>query len=232
MGEARRRKESVLTGPCPCGSVKPARGCCFNGRGWHKPATVLGLRALPPASRIKKCYMKELGSCVGPISGEHLISESVLRVLMADGDFSVSGLPWLEQGVEKILPPEAFRTNCLCVKHNSALSPLDHAAKYFFGSLKASLEFNASTRHAIVSGHDIERWLLKTAKAMAVSKNFARARERLSGARARRGSLGHARRPGPLGGWHRTLLHNERRRLDGEQPATPVPARDKRPRRT
>ena len=129
--------------------------------------------------------MKELSSCVGPISGEHLISESVIRVLMADGDFSVSGLPWLGQGVEKILPPEAFRTKCLCAKHNSALSPLDDAAKFFLNSLKSSLELNPSTRHAIVSGHDIERWLLKTAKAMAVSKNFAKGRERLSGAFAR-----------------------------------------------
>ena len=49
---------------------------------------------------------------------EHLISESVIRVLMADGEFSVSGLPWLDQGVEKLLPVEAFRTNCLCAKHN------------------------------------------------------------------------------------------------------------------
>jgi hypothetical protein len=182
MGEARRKRVSVIDAPCPCGSGKPARRCCFNGRHWHKPATVLGLRALPPAFRAEKCYMKELGSCVGPISGEHLISESVIRVLMAGGEFSVSGLPWLDQGVEKILPVEAFRTNCLCAKHNSALSPLDHAAKFFFASLKSCLELNPSTRHAIVSGHDIERWLLKTAKAMAVSKNFARGGERLSGA--------------------------------------------------
>jgi hypothetical protein len=185
MGEARRKTESVLNGACPCGSAKPARRCCFNGGNWHKPATVLGLRALPPASRVEKCYMKELGSCVGPISGEHLISESVIRVLMADGDFSISGVPWLERGVEKILPPEALTTNCLCAKHNSALSPLDDAAKYFFASLKSSLELNPSTRHAIASGHDIERWLLKTAKAVAVSKNFAKGGERLSGAFAR-----------------------------------------------
>ena len=46
--------------------------------------------------------MKELGSCVGPISGEHIISESVIRILMADGDFSISGLPWLEAGEERI----------------------------------------------------------------------------------------------------------------------------------
>jgi hypothetical protein len=182
MGEARRKIKSVVRGACPCGSGKPAHRCCFNGRDWHKPATVLGLRALPPASRVEKCYMKELASCVGPISGEHLISESVIRVLMANGDFSVSGLPWLDKGVEKILPPEAFRMNCLCAKHNSALSPLDDAARFFFDSLKSSLELNPKTRHAIVSGHDIERWLLKTAKSMAVSKNFARGGERLSGA--------------------------------------------------
>jgi hypothetical protein len=50
---------------------------------------------------------------------------------------------------------------------------------------KSSLELNPSTRHAIASGHDIERWLLKTAKAVAVSKNFAKGGERLSGAFAR-----------------------------------------------
>jgi hypothetical protein len=158
MGEAKRKRASVVDGPCPRGPGKPARRCCFDGRHWHKPATVLGLRALPPASRAEKCYMKEFGSCLGPISGEHLISESVIGVLMADGEFSVSGLPWLDQGVDKILPVEAFRTNCLCVKHNSALSPLADAAK-LFASLKSCLELDPSTRHAIVSGHDIERWL-------------------------------------------------------------------------
>src|SRR5438067_1344997 len=137
MGEAKRRKEAVLNGPCPCGSAKLARLCCFNGDGWHKPPAVLGLNALPPASRIEKCYMKELGSCAGPISGEHIISESVIRVLMADGDFSISGLPWLEAGEERILAPQSLTANCLCEKHNSALSPLDAAAKYFFASLKS-----------------------------------------------------------------------------------------------
>jgi hypothetical protein len=181
VGEAKRRKEAVLNGPCPCGSSKSARVCCFNGRDWHKSPAVLGLKALPSASRVDKCYMKELGSCVSPISGEHIISESVIRVLMADGDFSISGLPWLEAGEERILAPRNLEANCLCVKHNSALHHLDTAAQYFFASLKLYLEMDKGLRHAIVSGHDIERWLLKTAKAVAVSKNFARGRERLSG---------------------------------------------------
>ena len=185
MGEAKRKKEAVLNGPCPCGSAKSARLCCFNGNDWHKPPAVLGLKALPPASRIEKCYMKELGSCVGPISGEHIISELVIRVLTADGDFSISGLPWLEAGEEKILASQNLRANCLCVKHNSALHRLDDAAQYFFASLKSYLELDTGLRHAIISGHDLERWLLKTAKVAAVSRNFARGRERLSGVFAR-----------------------------------------------
>ncbi len=179
MGEVKRRKTAVLNGPCPCGSGKPARHCCFNGQDWHKAPSILGLNALPAGERVDKCYMKELGSCVSRISGEHIISDAVCRVLMGDGDFSISGLPWLEAGEEKIIaPPQA---KCLCTKHNSALHPLDDAAHYFFKSLKAYLERDQGSRHAIVSGHDIERWLLKTAKAAAVSKNLARGREPLSG---------------------------------------------------
>ena len=115
----------------------------------------------------------------------HKFQKSVIRVLMADGNFSISGLPWLNAGEEMVLAPHKFKTNCLCVKHNSALHPLDDAAKYFFNSLKSFLELDIRSGHAIVSGHDIERWLLKTAKAVAVSKNFARGRERLTGAFSR-----------------------------------------------
>lgn len=127
--------------------------------------------------------MKELGSCVPPISREHIISNSVCKVLMGDGAVSISGVPWLEAGETKvILPPEA---KCLCAKHNSALSPLDASAHYFFASLKSYLEEDVGSRHAIISGHDLERWILKTAKAAAVSRNLARGRERLSGAFSR-----------------------------------------------
>jgi hypothetical protein len=74
---------------------------------WH--GGVLGLKSLPPASQVAKCYMKELGSCVSPISGEHIVSEAVIRVLMADGDFSISGLPWLAPGEEKVLAPQNLK---------------------------------------------------------------------------------------------------------------------------
>jgi hypothetical protein len=60
--------------------------------------------------------MKELGSCVGPISGEHIISEAVIRVLMADGDsrfLAFLGLKPAKQGFSrrKISKRTAFASN-------------------------------------------------------------------------------------------------------------------------
>lgn len=125
--------------------------------------------------------MAELASCEGSISGEHLISHSIMRLLQGDGDFTISGLPWLAPGETKVIAPKSLTANCLCRKHNSALSPLDAAALHFFTALKSGLEQDAGSNDYIVSGHDIERWLLKTLKVLATSKNLARAGERLPG---------------------------------------------------
>jgi hypothetical protein len=78
----------------------------------------------------------------------------------------------------KIMSPSQIGEElCLNSQDFESLCALD------LGALenKSYLELGAGSRHTIVSGHDIERWLLKTAKAAAVSKNFARGRERLSG---------------------------------------------------
>ena len=100
--------------------------------------------------------MKELNSCVPPISGEHLISQSVIEILRGNADFSVEGLPWQEPGKAQIFVPQSLRTNCLCTKHNSALHPLDDAAKHLFGSLKSFLDSEGGFRHAIVSGKNTD----------------------------------------------------------------------------
>ena len=182
MGEAKRKRAAIGIEPCLCGSSKQARDCCYNGRKWHKPAASLGLTAMPKKSVVKKCYMKDLRSCGGGLSGEHLISKSVILVLKEDGDFSVSGLPWLPAGEAKVLGLNNFTANCLCADHNSALSPLDDSARIFFDSLKNCLGRSVFSKRYLISGHDIERWLLKTVKAFAVSGNLARGQQRLSGA--------------------------------------------------
>jgi len=143
-------------------------------------------------SAVDKCYIKELGSCHGSISGEHLFSHSIMLLLKGDGDFSISGVPWLAKGETNIISPTTLTSNCLCQKHNSALSPLDDAALYFFTAIKSRLDREAQLARYIVSGHDIERWSVKTAKALATSKNLARGRERLGSFRHRCQSAGHA----------------------------------------
>lgn len=177
--EARARLKRISEGPCACGSSRAAGECCYRGGAWHKPPAILGLRALPPEGSVAKCYMRELGSCQGGISGEHLISKSIILLLKDAGDFTVSGLPWIAPGVEKSISAASLTANCLCDKHNSALSPLDAAALKLFTSIKSGLEKVGEPAHLVVSGHDIERWLLKTAKAMAASRNLSSGGERL-----------------------------------------------------
>jgi hypothetical protein len=99
---------------------------------------------------------------------------------MATSQFS--GVPWLEVGQEKKVGPNALTANCLCKGHNSALSPLDAAAALFVSALRESMEAATAPNPYLFSGHDIERWLLKTLKAMAVSGNLARGRKKLAGA--------------------------------------------------
>jgi hypothetical protein len=182
MGEAKRKAERLKLSACRCQSDRPAGQCCFNGRRWRKLAASLGLRRLPPGDSLPRCYMQELASCEPPISGEHLFSKAVMEVLKGDGDLSVTGMPWQDTDEEKIIGLNSLRANCLCRRHNSALSPLDDAAARFIAALRKSMEGDTTPEVLLFSGHDIERWLLKTLKALAVSGNLASGREKLPGA--------------------------------------------------
>lgn len=181
MGQAKIKRQQLMGSPCRCRSGRPAAQCCFDGVRWRKPAARLNIRTLPTGTPVDRCYMRDLESCQGSISGEHLISKSVIEVLRGDGDFTISGVPWLEVGKEKRIAPNNLTANCLCKRHNSALSPLDAAAALFFSALRECMEAATAPNPYLFSGHDIERWLLKTLKAMAASGNLARGREKLPG---------------------------------------------------
>jgi hypothetical protein len=181
MGEARQRLLALRQQPCRCRSGRMAGACCLKDTLWFKPPAVVTLRTPCTGESVEKCYMRELRACDGKISGEHLISESVIKLLAGDGQFTIGGTPWLPEGAIKAVGPDSLTANCLCERHNSALSPLDDAARYVFTALKASLEKASDASNYVTSGHDLERWLLKTLKALAVSKNLARGRARLAG---------------------------------------------------
>jgi hypothetical protein len=121
MGQAKRRKRE----PCICGSGLPAGQCCWTPRGYHKKPAVLDLHRTGVAGSHDRCYMSATGGCDTTVSGEHLISQGVLK-LLAQKEVEVSGMPWLK-GQKKKLGFGTLTANCLCTSHNSLLSPIDVA---------------------------------------------------------------------------------------------------------
>jgi hypothetical protein len=177
VGEAKQKR---LSG-CRCGSTRPAATCCLTGNGWHKKPAVINLHRTGESERHVACYMRDTNACCSKKSREHLISEAVLQVL-AEKQVEVSGLPWLK-GEKKVLTFSALTSNCLCRTHNSALSNLDAAGAKFFAAFQAcGTADQGPDQHYLLSGHDLERWLLKTAAGLAASKNFAIDGARLEGA--------------------------------------------------
>jgi hypothetical protein len=168
MGDAKRKRKA----PCRCGSGKPAGICCLGENGWHKRPEVISLRATGETGAHAGCYLRDTGACCPKISSEHLLSEGVLKVL-AESQVEISGTPW-QKGQKKVLGFAALTSNILCRAHNSALSPLDTAGARFFSAIQScGTTVEGLSLNFLVSGHDIERWLLRTVAALAVSKNFA-----------------------------------------------------------
>jgi hypothetical protein len=165
------RQNGRRKAPCRCGSGKPAGTCCLGEEGWHKRPEVISLRTTGETGAHSGCYLRDTRACCSKISGEHLLSEAVLKVL-AENRVEISGLPW-QEGEKKVFGFGALTSNILCRAHNSALSPLDTAGSRFFSAIQScGTTVDGSSLNFLVSGHDIERWLLRTVAALAVSKNF------------------------------------------------------------
>lgn len=173
MGEAKRRHLAKLNAPCVCGSDKSASGCCWTEKGWRRAASKIDLINTGFEGRQERCYLRNLGTCCDTMSGEHSISSTVLEDIGKD-EVLVTGMPWLAAGETRQIPIKRLVANCLCVAHNRALSPLDAAAGRFYRGLRGCLDdASGMTKHHLVSGFDIERWLLKIVAGLAASKSLA-----------------------------------------------------------
>jgi hypothetical protein len=116
--------------------------------------------------------MRVTNACDTKLSAEHLISEGVLKVL-AEKQVEVSGTPWLK-GQKKVLGFAALTANCLCTRHNSLLSPIDTVGAKFFEAIQTCGTTVARPGlRFLLSGHDVERWMLRSLAIFGVSKNFA-----------------------------------------------------------
>jgi hypothetical protein len=168
MGQSKVKKAA----PCRCGSGQPAATCCWTPNGWRKAPKPISLTGTGEHGAHEKCYLRGTNACSTKITGEHPVSEAVLKVL-ADRELEVSGLPWLK-GDKKILRFSALTANCLCSAHSNALSPIDAIGGQFFSALQqCATSGTGLSRHFLFSGHDIERWLMKVIAGFAASKGFA-----------------------------------------------------------
>jgi hypothetical protein len=112
--------------------------------------------------------MKWTNDCTSTISGEHIISETVLSILNPKS-LLIGGVAWIPEGETRDLPLNALmKANVLCQRHNSAWSPLDQMAGKFFRALREiydDLDRRSLSRKPIwhlFSGEELELWLLKT----------------------------------------------------------------------
>jgi len=180
MGEARAKRLAAARNPCRCGSGRPGGDCCFAGGRWHKSPARIELGGPGRTHSLPGCYLAAENSCCETLSREHLVSEVVLKALQKEA-LVVSGLPWLPKGERRSIGLASLVAKCLCKSHNSDLSPLDDEAGRLFRSIDTTdLERPGGEARYIFSGHDVERWFLKTLLAMAHSSNFAANGERLN----------------------------------------------------
>jgi hypothetical protein len=165
--------------PCPCESGKRLRYCCLlpNGALRKEPP-----RLQPPAPRTGRsqlgCYLARTMDCSPDLSAEHYLSRSVLGAIGSPA-VAIDGVPWLAPGERKIVGSENLTVKILCIRHNSALSPLDQVAGQFFKKLRVihadllrrSLSLKRSL--VIISREALELWMLKLACGLFYSKNAA-----------------------------------------------------------
>lgn len=78
---------------------------------------------------MKKCWANSYGQCGNKITGEHLISKSILNKRII-----VQGFSWCKDQPKEI-GQASLVNNFLCNHHNEALSPSDTEIANFVSSL-------------------------------------------------------------------------------------------------
>lgn len=105
----------------------------------------------------RKCWANCLGDCAGPMSREHIFSQSVARK-HAKNAMAVMGMANMRDGPIGADGPKA---RILCDYHNSKLSPLDSEAKHLADGLHRFVD-GAESTIVHLDGSLFERWALKT----------------------------------------------------------------------
>src|SRR4051812_35704027 len=111
---------------------------------------------------MRSCYLQGTGPCTENKSGEHYISETVLKALGSNGEVQIANFPWQPSREFKAFPIKSLTANILCKGHNEGLSELDSTAGELFRTLRAMAESPMSNRELIqFDGLKLEMWFAK-----------------------------------------------------------------------
>jgi hypothetical protein len=151
---------------CGCGSGKQFGQChLVNNSIVFVPHSVLPPRPQSGHAE-KKCFLHAEFDCGAPMSGDHILSRTVLRVISERNSRLVVRGPGYERQVS--VDSDSLKTKKWCRRHNSALSDIDMQAGRFVRAIVSAMTVLESGREEILqplylfSGLDIEKWLLKT----------------------------------------------------------------------
>jgi hypothetical protein len=130
----------------------------------------------------QKCYAKKTAKCSTKISGEHIISDNILKQFEHNKTVKFTGLPWIEKHTFNLLSRKSLISNILCEHHNRLLSPCDNEVGKLIQCIKEfdadfnSQEPKSETRQ--FKGEYIEKWMLKTACGFIASNQIAENNQR------------------------------------------------------
>jgi hypothetical protein len=164
-----RWTRDFLGSKCPCGSDCIADTCCWKGDGcWEK--TPVGIIAVKETQLSNpSCYLSCMSNCTSKITKEHFVSRTILEQLTKGGILHFQNAAHFFGGKSQVeIGIDSFAAKVLCDNHNSALSSLDAAAGAAFQRIECLAKdlVHAENGHGlnsfhVVSGIDVERWMVK-----------------------------------------------------------------------
>ena len=180
-------------GPCPCASGRPTDSCCLRGGILETRAASTAPAGTQTRISVPGCYAAHLLDCAGVLSGEHFVSRTVLAHLnqasarhgTPSESLEVEGFHWSAQRERIRVGLNSLASRILCERHNAALSRLDDAAGKLFRALDVVSADppgagRPTTGLLLLSGHDVEKWMLKVFCGIAASGNLVIAGQRHS----------------------------------------------------
>lgn len=167
---------------CPCGSSNIADKCCWRGGGCWEKQPVGKTESKKTEYANSSCYLSRMSGCSAKMSREHFVSRNILERLTNDKLTFTNAAHFFGGKNPVVIGVNGFASKVLCDNHNSVLSPLDVAAGVAFQRIQnltkdlvAADKGHNVQSFQIVSGIDMERWMIKVFCGLVAGKKIRNA---------------------------------------------------------